>query len=137
MSRISRITFSAFLMSLLCSVSSAVAFQDAPPVENKPGYNEEIPADADPLKGEPVAATRIQEDAGRLSSLSGDLLGEDFGEVYGTLFDGSVPDAARLKAADELESRSQSLDRTDPLQRSVADQLGRRIRLVKAGVGTV
>lgn len=108
--------------------------QDSPPAVPDEG---ETPSAADPLEGEPPAATRVSIEASRLSDAAGEELGPKIRPLVSTLFDSSASDDDRLAAATELRTLIPELSSGDLQKQSVARQLTRRVSLAEAGVGAL
>lgn len=125
-------------LATLATVPTAWAFQDTEvPATPDTTYETDPEPAVDHLKMDPPAATRVALDAGNIAELAGDDLGEKLTPLLATLFDGGKSDQERLDAGDELTGLTNGLSGGDRVQRSVARQIHRRVRIVQAGVSAM
>ena len=129
-----RSNFKTALTFLACffAVSEAFAWQE-PAVPAIP-YEEEVPADVDPLKDEAPTATRVAQDAKALSDLAGEEASAKLEPLLRAIYDGTRSDDERLQASTDLKQLVGSLGQQTPELRSLSQQVRRRTRLADAGL---
>lgn len=100
-------------------------------------YEEDPPADYDPLKTDLPAETRVAKDIQQIAEVAGDTLGDQLSPLLTTTFDAKASDDDRLAAIENLEAIINGIDRADQSQNAVYRKVSRRVHLAKALVGAL